>query len=63
VGFMNYLSNKKAKSTYEEFIEDPEQKALLDKEYKKLLMSELLSAAMREDHISVENWLKLRVYP
>jgi DNA-binding Xre family transcriptional regulator len=44
---------KKAKSTYEEFIEDPEQKALLDKEYKELLMSELLSAAMKEDHISV----------
>ena len=42
---------KKAKSTYEEFIEDLEQKALLDKEYKELLMSELLSAAMKEDHI------------
>ena len=44
---------KKAKSTYEEFTEDPEQKALLDKEYKELLMSELPSAAMKEDHISV----------
>ena len=44
---------KKVKSTYEEFIEDPEQKALLDKEYKELLMSELLFAAMEEDHISV----------
>src|ERR1700730_6063492 len=44
---------KKAKSTYEEFIEDDEQKALLDKEYKELLLSELLLAAMEHDHISV----------
>ena len=28
---------KKAKSTYEEFIENNEQKALLDKEYQELL--------------------------
>lgn len=44
---------KKAKSTYEEFIEDSEQKSLLDKEYKELLLSELLIAAMEHDHISV----------
>ena len=44
---------KKAKSTYEEFIEDEEQKALLDKEYKELLLFELLIAAMEHDHISV----------
>jgi hypothetical protein len=44
---------KKAKSTYEEFIEDDEQQALLDKEYKELLLSELLIAAMEHDHISV----------
>lgn len=44
---------KKAKSTYEEFIEDKEQKALLDKEYNELLISELLLAVMKEDHISV----------
>jgi DNA-binding Xre family transcriptional regulator len=44
---------KKAKSTYEEFIEDDEQKDLLDKEYKELLLSELLIAAMGHDHISV----------
>jgi len=44
---------KKAKSTYEEFIEDDEQQALLDKEYKELLLSELLMAAMEHDHISV----------
>jgi DNA-binding Xre family transcriptional regulator len=44
---------KKAKSTYEQFIEDDEQKDLLDKEYKELLLSELLIAAMEQDHISV----------
>jgi transcriptional regulator with XRE-family HTH domain len=44
---------RKAKSTYEEFIEDDEQKDLLDKEYKELLLSELLIAAMEHDHISV----------
>lgn len=44
---------KKAKSTYEEFIEDDKQKDLLEKEYKELLLSELLVAAMEHDHISV----------
>ncbi|PJD94526.1 MAG: hypothetical protein CK425_11125 [Parachlamydia sp.] len=44
---------KNAKSTYEKFIEDEEQKALLDKEYKDLLLSELLIAAMEHDHMSV----------
>ncbi len=44
---------KKIKSTYEEFIENKKQKKLLDKEYRELLISELLLAAMEEDHISV----------
>ena len=44
---------KKAKSTYEEFIENKKQKKALDKEYRELLISELLLAAMAEDHISV----------
>lgn len=43
----------KTKSTYEEFIENKKQKKLLDKEYRELLISELLLAAMEEDHISV----------
>ncbi|MGE5196572.1 MAG: helix-turn-helix domain-containing protein [Anaerolineae bacterium] len=43
----------KTKSTYERFIENKKQKRLLDKEYRELLISELLLAAMREDHISV----------
>lgn len=37
---------KKVKSTYEEFAEDKEQRALLEKEYKELLFSELLIEAM-----------------
>lgn len=44
---------KKAKSTYEEFIEDKKQKRLLNREYRELLISELLLAAMEEDHLSV----------
>jgi len=44
---------KKVKSTYEEFIGDDQQKILLDVEYKELLISELLIAAMEQDHISV----------
>lgn len=44
---------KKTKSTYEEFIEDKKQKKRLDKEYRELLISELLLAVMEEDHISV----------
>lgn len=43
----------KKKSSYEEFIEDGQEKALLDREYKELLLSELLFAAMEKDHVSV----------
>lgn len=44
---------KKIKSTYEEFIENKKQRRLLDKEYREFLISELLLAAMEEDHTSV----------
>src|SRR5229473_2643292 len=44
---------KKTKSTYEKFIGNKKQKRLLDREYRDLLISELLLAAMEEDHISV----------
>ena len=44
---------KKAKSTYDEFIENKNQKKLIDKECRELLISELLLATMEEDHISV----------
>lgn len=40
---------KKVKSTYEEFIEDPEQKALLEKEYQELLATENLLALREEE--------------
>lgn len=44
---------RRIKSTYEKFIENKSQKKLIDKEYRELLISELLLAAMEEDHISV----------
>lgn len=44
---------KKTKSTYEKFIENKKQKRLLDREYRELLISELLLAVMKEDHLSV----------
>lgn len=47
------MKKKKSKSTYEEFIENKTQKKLIDKEYRELLISEILLAAMEEDHISV----------
>ncbi len=48
----------KPKSTYEEFIEDPQQKLLLEKEYRELLISELMLAAMARDDISVRKLAK-----
>lgn len=44
---------KKHKSTYVEFLENNRQKALLDVEYKELLISELLIAALEKPPISV----------
>jgi DNA-binding Xre family transcriptional regulator len=44
---------KKIKSTYDEFMEDPEQKILFEKEYQELLVSELLIAAMEKDDMSI----------
>lgn len=49
---------KKAKSTYEEFIEDEKQKKKLDDEYQDLLISELLLAVMEKDHLSVRKLSK-----
>jgi DNA-binding Xre family transcriptional regulator len=55
---------KKIKSTYDEFIKNKKQKRLLDKEYRALLISELLLAAMEEDHISVRKLaLEAKVSP
>jgi hypothetical protein len=44
---------KKVKSTYEEFIEDPAQKKLLEQEYQDLLLSEIKIAVSRKDQASV----------
>lgn len=49
---------KKSLSTYEEFIQDPQQKKLLDDEYQELLLSELFLALMSEDQISVRKLAK-----
>lgn len=46
------------KSSYEELIENPEQKELLDKEYKELLISELIIAIMKKDALSVRRLAK-----
>lgn len=37
---------RKAKSTYDEFIEDKNQRRLIDKEYRELLISEILLAVI-----------------
>ena len=52
------MTNKKPLSTYEEFIQDPEQRRLLDKEYQELLLSELFLALMDEDQVSVRRLAK-----
>lgn len=51
---------KKTESTYDEFIKSltPQQKKEFEKEYKDLLLSELLIAIMEEDEISVRKLAK-----
>jgi len=51
---------KKIESTYDEFIKSltPQQKKDFEKEYKDLLLSELLIAIMEEDEISVRKLAK-----
>lgn len=46
------------KSSYEELIEDPKQKELLEKEYKELLISELIIAVIKRDELSVRRLAK-----
>lgn len=48
----------KAESTYDLFIKDPAQKELLDAEYKELLISEMLLAALENDERSVRELAK-----
>jgi len=51
---------KKIKSTYDEFIESlsPKEKEEFEKEYKDLVLSELLIALMEQDGISVRRLAK-----
>lgn len=53
--------NKKVQSTCEEFVSSlsPKEKRTFDKEYKDLLISELLLAVMEQDEISVRKLAKL----
>lgn len=54
VGFiMKNKEKKTVRSTYERFISNPERKLLFDKEYQELLISELLTTAMKKDDVSV----------
>jgi len=52
--------NKKIKSTYDEFVESlsKEEKEEFEKEYRELVLSELLIALMEEDNISVRKLAK-----
>lgn len=51
-------TKKITKSSYEELIENPKQKKLLDKEYNELLISELIIAVMKQDELSVRRLAK-----
>ncbi len=53
--------NKKTKSTVDKFVESlsPKEKKSFDAEYKELLLSEMILAAMEEDHVSVRRLAKL----
>ena len=50
--------NRKIKSTYDQAMENPKFKKLFEKEYKDLVLSELLLAMMAEDHMSVRKLAK-----
>jgi DNA-binding Xre family transcriptional regulator len=50
--------SKKSLSTYDEFIQDPEEKKLLENDYRELVLSELFLALMDEDQISVRRLAK-----
>jgi DNA-binding Xre family transcriptional regulator len=52
--------NKKMKeeSTYKRLTKNPKRRAKIEKEYKELLLSELLIALMEEDQVSVRKLAK-----
>ena len=55
------MNKKNQKSTYDKFIEklSPQEKKEFDQEYKDLLLSELILAAMTQDEISVRELAKM----
>ncbi len=57
----NPIHTKKVQSTYEEFVSSlkPKEKREFEKEYKDLLLSELLLAIMEQDEISVRELAKM----
>ena len=55
------MNRKKQKSTFDQFVEklSPKEKKEFDQEYKDLLLSELILAAMAQDEISVRELAKM----
>ncbi len=53
-----HTMRKKIESTYDKIIKNKKRKANIDKEYKQLVISELLLAAMAKDNISVRRLAK-----
>ena len=49
---------KKTKSTFDKFFSNKEQKELYEQEYKEMLLSEMILAAMDDDQISVRKLAK-----
>lgn len=49
---------KKIESTYEEAIKDKKRKANIDREYKKLLISEMLITLMKQNQLLVRKLAK-----
>ena len=63
---MEITMTKKIKSTVDKFVESmsPKEKKTFGEEYKELLLSEMILAAMEEDNVSVRRLAKLaRVSP
>lgn len=58
---MGIIMTKKLRSTADKFIESlsSKEKKAFDQEYRELLLSEMILAAMQQDHVSVRQLAKL----
>src|SRR5271157_934952 len=58
---LEIIMAKKIKSTADRFVESlsSKERKSFDEEYRELLLSEMILAAMEEDHVSVRNLAKL----